>query len=240
MSPKILSWNLRGVGSKEKKSWARKMRMKWRASMVLIQESKVEVVNEKLARQLWGGDGVGFRFASSVGRSGGMICLWDKECVEVEDFRIGKWVCSLRCRFKGKEEWCVVSNVYGPRLEGERWELWKELEEVRGFWDGPWCIGGDFNAVRREGERRGEVGWSKEMEEFSEFVENNELVDLPMIGRKYTWARGGRSLSMSRLDRFIVSSEWVKLFPHSIVASIPKPISDHCPILLDCERTLGG
>ncbi|KAL5706644.1 hypothetical protein ACHQM5_024787 [Ranunculus cassubicifolius] len=96
MSPKILSWNLRGVGGKEKKSWARKMRMKWRASMFLIQESKVEVVSEKLARQLWGG-------------------------------RVG-----------------VVSNVYGPRLEGERWEMWKELEDVRGVWGGPWRIGGDL------------------------------------------------------------------------------------------------
>ncbi|KAL5709789.1 hypothetical protein ACHQM5_020434 [Ranunculus cassubicifolius] len=78
------------------------------------------------------------------------------------------------------------------------------------------------------------------MEEFSEFVENNELVDLPMVGRKYTWARGGRSLSMSRLDRFVVSSEWVTLYSHPIVASIPKPISDHCPILLDCEKISGG
>ncbi|KAL5699114.1 hypothetical protein ACHQM5_030058 [Ranunculus cassubicifolius] len=78
------------------------------------------------------------------------------------------------------------------------------------------------------------------MEEFSEFVENNELVDLPMVGRKYTWAGGGRSLSISRLDRFIVSSEWVALYSHSIVASIPKHISDHCPILLDCEKVLRG
>ncbi|KAF9610688.1 hypothetical protein IFM89_023944 [Coptis chinensis] len=50
---------------------------------------------------------------ASLGRGGGIISLWDKELVELEDVRVGTHSISLRCRMRGKEEWVMVTNVYG-------------------------------------------------------------------------------------------------------------------------------
>lgn len=27
-------------------------------------------------------------------------------------------------------------------------EFWEELKDIRGSWEGPWIIGGDFNVIR--------------------------------------------------------------------------------------------
>ncbi|KAJ9690749.1 hypothetical protein PVL29_013085 [Vitis rotundifolia] len=47
------------------------------------------------------------------------------------------------------------------------------------------------------------------------------------------WSGGLNSLSRSRLDRFLISEEWENHFSGAIQCSLPRPVSDHFPILLD-------
>lgn len=61
-------------------------------------------------------------------------------------------------------------------------------------------------------ERRGlsEAGMQdrREMEDFNSFIYAMELSDIPILGRRFTWFRpNGQALS--RLDRFLVTTEWV-------------------------------
>lgn len=46
---------------------------------------------------------------------------------------------------------------------------------------------------------------SRVMEEFSEFVDNERLIDLPLTRANFTWAKAGDSTWKSILDRFLVS-----------------------------------
>lgn len=52
---------------------------------------------------------------------------------------------------------------------------------------------GDFNVVRGESERRGLMADSslfrRDTAFFNQFIEDMELVDLPVTGKKYTWIR---------------------------------------------------
>lgn len=60
------------------------------------------------------------------------------------------------------------------------------------------------------------------------------MIDLPLHGRKFTWYRpNGRC--KSRLDRFLVNTEWLSNWPHSIHKGLPRSVSDHCPIPLDTK-----
>lgn len=45
-------------------------------------------------------------------------------------------------------------------------------------------------------------------------------------------------LSFSKLDRFLISVEWDDLFLLSVVHALPKPRSDHIPILLKGEEEI--
>lgn len=57
-----------------------------------------------------------------------------------------------------------------------------------------------------------------------------ELIDLPMAGRKYTWYRPNGQAR--RIDRFLVSSDWLMHWPNCELLGLNRDISDHCPLLL--------
>ncbi|RVW59502.1 hypothetical protein CK203_115573 [Vitis vinifera] len=52
--------------------------------------------------------------------------------------------------------------VYGPCFGKEREGLWEELGAIKGLWNDPWCVGGDFNV----GDEKGVMGAFKSL--FSE------------------------------------------------------------------------
>ena len=142
---------------------------------------------------------------------------------------------SVSCRFKNCEDgFCwLFSGVYGPSLMKEREDFWAELGAVRGLWSDPWCVAGDFNVVRFPGESSRGGRLSASMRRFSEIMEDLELRDLPLQGGSFTWKGGLNNQSHSRLDRFLISNEWEDHFSGSVQYVLPKPTSDHFPILLD-------
>lgn len=65
-------------------------------------------------------------------------------------------------------------------------------------------------------------------------------MDLPLEGRLYTWSSFRDSLSMSRLNRFLISKGWEEHFPGMVQSCLPRVTSDHCPILLECGGSRDG
>lgn len=57
--------------------------------------------------------------------------------------------------------------------------------------------------------------------------------DLPLRGVEFTWSNMLECLVMSQLDRFLVSTEWLDLFPDCTLQALAQLISDHCPLLLE-------
>ncbi|XP_071738855.1 uncharacterized protein [Rutidosis leptorrhynchoides] len=66
---------------------------------------------------------------------------------------------------------------------------------------------------------------------FNDFIARNRLVDLPLGGRLFTWVSGD-GVKMSKLDRFLVSDEFLSLWPDVKVVASFRSFSDHCPIIL--------
>lgn len=66
--------------------------------------------------------------------------------------------------------------------------------------------GGDFNSTREGSKRMGRNLDSKIMEsnEFNEFIVMVDLVDVPLIGSRFTWSNKEGSIK-SRLDKFMLS-----------------------------------
>ena len=77
---------------------------------------------------------------------------------------------------------------------------------MHGGWGG---VGGDFNSIRFPGERRNGLSLTAEMRRFFEVIEELSLKDLPSSGGQFTLYGGLNSQAASRLDRFLVSNEWI-------------------------------
>jgi hypothetical protein len=133
---------------------------------------------------------------------GGILIMWDRRVVE----KVEEWVgCfTVACSFRSISDdltWAFV-GVYGPNRDNDRLMLWEELSCLMDRWEVPWCIGGDFNAIRFSSERLGGVRYAASMEAFSQFIFDKGLLDIPMMGGQFSWSNGH---SWSRIDRFLLS-----------------------------------
>ena len=99
-----------------------------------------------------------------------------------------------------------------------------------GWWNLPWCVGGDFNAICFPFERLGAENFTQGVYSFSDFISINGLMDIPLEGGSYTWSN---SLSGSRIDRFLFSSEWEEHYPNIHKKRLVRVLSDHFPISLE-------
>ncbi|RVW82108.1 Transposon TX1 uncharacterized 149 kDa protein [Vitis vinifera] len=139
------------------------------------------------------------------GTAGGLLLLWDNR---------------------------VLENLEVEKGEGGGEDFWEELSAIRGLWEDPWCLGGDFNVVRFPEERRNSLRLTTEMRRFSEVIGELGLKDLPLAGGPFTWIGGLNSQAASRLDRFLFSDQWEDHFSAITQAALPRLISDHSPIVL--------
>jgi len=239
---KIISINIRGLGAVVKKREIRRLVVEKKPTVLCIQETKLEVVDEFLCRSLWGTDPMSFSFKSSVGASGGIITVWDPSLVDVWlSVNIANCLIIKGTLLQNNEVFCLA-NVYAPCEGKGRQDLWDALTNLFQLHsEAAWCFLGDFNAVRSSDERRGRVENNVfgDYAPFNQFIDGNFLVDLPLCGRNFTWYRGD-GVSMSRLDRFLLSESWMVMFPNCIQVALPRGLSDHCPLLLTIDEDSWG
>ncbi|WJZ87793.1 hypothetical protein VitviT2T_007145 [Vitis vinifera] len=167
-----------------------------------------------------------------MGTAGGILVCWDKRSLEVMETEVGKF--SVSCRIRNVENgmiW-IFTGVYGPFTKEDRDCLWEELGAIRGLWEEPWCIGGDFNVILSQRERSRQGRLSGAMRNFAQTVDDLELIDLPMQGGIATWSGGRNNQSWARLDRFLVTQQWLDMFSGVAQCRMHRPTSDHFPILL--------
>lgn len=98
-----------------------------------------------------------------VGAAGGIILIWDAHRLKVLDSWVGRFF--VAAVFKDLDQWhqWLISNIYGPMQQARREEFWDELNKWRGRWNGAWCVGVDWNAIRFPSERLRNIQFSSDM-----------------------------------------------------------------------------
>uniref|UniRef100_M1AGP9 Uncharacterized protein n=1 Tax=Solanum tuberosum TaxID=4113 RepID=M1AGP9_SOLTU len=72
------------------------------------------------------------------------------------------------------------------------------------------------------------------MIEFSDTIEDLELIDLLLEGGQYTWFKGDTHTTTSRIDRILFTFEWSDQFNKMKQTTFQRMTSDHVPIALFC------
>lgn len=169
-----------------------------------------------------------------MGTPGGMLSLWDANRGSLVFTFTGRGFSGVCLDWGSNKERCFMVNIYSPcNMEGKR-KLWEDLKMSRkGFEKGLWCLIGDFNAVSRINERKGLSGQPArlEIEEFKNFIVDMDLIDPPLLGRKFTWYKNDGT-AMSRLDRILLSEDWINRWRVTSQWVVRRDVSDHCPIIL--------
>ncbi|CAJ2642357.1 unnamed protein product [Trifolium pratense] len=231
---KIISWNIRGLGGPEKKKDVRQMVGDMKPFILCIQETKLQNIDEFLCKTLWGSSTHGFSYHSSLGASGGILTMWDSSEVEVWSTESREHVLWCHGRFLRTGDEFHVANVSAPCDDRAKQGLWDYFSaRLVSLVGKKVCVWGDFNAVKHINERRSVRDGHRFSDHipFNRFIEDNSLIDLPLMGHKFTWFKGD-GVSMSRLDRFLLSEEWCISWPNCKQVAKLRGLSDHCPLVL--------
>ncbi|RVW41858.1 putative ribonuclease H protein [Vitis vinifera] len=81
-----------------------------------------------------------------------------------------------------------LSSVYGPNKAVWREDFWLELQDLHGLTFPRWCVGGDFNVIRRISEKMGDSRLTVNMRRFDEFIRESGLLDPPLRNAAFTWS----------------------------------------------------
>ena len=192
MKLRILSWNVRGANDSAKRRVIKAVIRSQRVDLFCLQETKIQTLSEGVVRSLGSGRWANWEALDALGTAGGILVCWDKRSLEVMETEVGKF--SVSCRIRNVENgmiW-IFTGVYGPFTKEDRDCLWEELRAIRGLWEEPWCVGGDFNVILSQSERSRQGRLSGAMRSFVQTVDDLELIDLPMQGGIATWS-GGRN-----------------------------------------------
>ena len=180
MKLKILSWNVRGVNDPEKRKVIKNFIRIHRVDMICLQETKVQEMNIEMVRSLRVGRLLNWTALNAEGSAGVILLIWDKRRISLVDSMVGNF--SVSCLFKMEEDgfqW-VFSRVYGPIEKSLREHFWEELGSIKGLWDEPWCVGGDFNEILTPDERSRGGRISNSMRRFADILSDLGLRDLPL------------------------------------------------------------
>ena len=202
MKLKIFSWNVRGANNPDKKNVIRNFIRSQRVDLVFLQETKIQGMSLADARSFGVGRLAEWKVVEAEGIAGGILVSWDKRKLELVEVELGHF--SVTCMFKNVEDgfqW-AFTGVYGLVERCKREMFWEEFGSLKGLWEGPWCIGGDFNLVISPNERNTEGRLSHSMRRFTEVINELGLRDLPLQGGPFTWRGGHNNQCMSCLDRF--------------------------------------
>nr|GEV77987.1 RNA-directed DNA polymerase, eukaryota, reverse transcriptase zinc-binding domain protein [Tanacetum cinerariifolium] len=187
-------------------------------------------------KSMWGNYAFEYTCSLARGISGGIISIWDpamfiKSNIWYDDHYLiveGKWTNS--------DDTFFMINVYGPHDSQVKVLLWNTLRTFIMNHSGKYLLFGDLNEVRNESERFGSLFSRPDAECFNSFIDETNLVEVTMGGRRYTWMNKSGT-KMSKLVRFLMSNDILNEIPDLKATVLERGKSDHNHILLHVEKT---
>lgn len=129
-----------------------------------------------------------------------------------------------------------LTGLYGEPDRTKRKDTWELIRKLHSQMSIPWVIIGDMNNITRQEEKHGGHPYPNWLiQGFQQCINDCGLIDLGMEGYPYTWERGyGTEKWMEiRLDRALVSANFMNQFTDAKLINLKISTSDHSPILLE-------
>ena len=225
-----LVWNIRGIGKGEKAlSITSIIKSKDIDFMGLVKTKHKKSFKSRIKR-LWGNDDYEFCevFASET-NSGGLIVVWDKNSFEASNKHMGnRWIL-IEGTITRENFQCFIGVIYGHNEGFRRLEMFNEIKHTAGNINKPILLMGDFDVILHSRERTGTVTCVRSMRDFSEWIDDLQLLDIPLQGMRFTWRRNA---SKSKLDRVLCDHNWLTKFPNMSLKGLCRSFSDHNPLIL--------
>ena len=203
----------------------------------MIQETKKVVCDRRFISSVWTVKNKEWAALQTCRASGEILIIWYSKKLCNKKVVIGSFSVSVKFALDGCGPlW--LSAVYGPNNPPLRKDFWVELLNIFGLSYPLWCVGGDFNVIKRSSEKSEKLGGfslTSSLKDFDGFIRGCELLDPPLRNAPFTWSNMQESPVCKRLDQdqFLYSNKWEHFFPQSLQEVLPRWTLNHWPIVLD-------
>ena len=186
-SENLLVWNVRGLNSRAWRNVVRNLAGEQRASLVSLQETKLDSCSDSIVRDMLGLDFDYFALPASH-TCGGILLAWNRgvwsaSCPVYRQFSLSALI---TLRASGDSWWITV--VYGPQGDRLKMQFLEELRSVRQSCSGMWMICGDFNIIYKAEDKSNGSLHRRMMGRFRRLIDDLELQELYLKGRRFTWS----------------------------------------------------
>lgn len=172
------------------------------------------------------------------GHSGGIALLWRKD-KEVKVLSYSKNHVDVEVGIQGWSKF-RLTGVYGKPDRAKRTETWDLIRRLNIQQSIPWCLLiGDMNNILCHEDKRGGRRYPNWLiQGFQTVLEKCNLHDVDLVGYRYTWERGkGTDDWMEiKLDRVLVSTNFINTFAEMRASNLEISTSDHSPLFLEPFR----
>jgi hypothetical protein len=107
-----------------------------------------------------------------------------------------------------------------------------EVCAIRTAFPGSSAVAGDFNLILDAAAKNNTRLNHRMMGQFRDLLNDLELKEQVLIGRRYTWTNERRQPTMERLDRWFCTVDWDLAHPECLLQALSSSMSDHYPIMM--------
>ena len=193
---------------------------------------KSELITSAFVASIWRSRFKEWVVLPAMGRSGGILVIWDVRSVKIKESLLGDFLVSVLIEDHTKGEWWFT-GVYGPTNRVRRNVFWDELSSLKEICNNKWCVGGDFNVVKRISEKFNSSTITRSMRQFDSLIGELELIDPNLINASFTWSNFRQYPICCGLDRFLFSNQWADGFQSFRQEVEVRVVSDYTPVVLD-------
>jgi hypothetical protein len=206
--------------------------------VVCVQETKLSLLSPKKKRVFLPPSLTECATIAADGSRGGISTAWDPRVLSLTS-SIGKTF-SLTTVFSSTTTATslTVTNVYTPSDHSRTPVFTAEMIDLSPSVTGPWLILGDFNLIRKPCEKNTPRFDCNLAAAFNSMIQSMALFELPLLDRLFTWTNGQDPPILARLDRAFFNHDWNNAFPTSSLTTLPRPTSDHFPLLVTARSSI--
>jgi exonuclease III len=157
------------------------------ASVVCVSESKLQSLSMFDIVEYFGPRYDGFTYLPAMGTAGGVVVAWRSEEVRVLQSRVDSFSVSVEVASTDGTTWWLTA-VYGPTCAALKPIFLEELRILRRELAGPWAVAGDFNIITSVADKNTPVVDRRALGMFRRGLNDVELRESPLLGRRFTWS----------------------------------------------------
>ncbi|XP_073355392.1 uncharacterized protein [Aegilops tauschii subsp. strangulata] len=124
----------------------------------------------------------------------------------------------------------TLTTVYWPTDGALKIQFLDELRVIRAACARPWVVAGDFNLIVDAADKSNNLINRRMMGRFCRLLNDLELKEACLIGRRYTWSNERCQPTLKKIDRWFSTADWDAGHPEHLLQALSSSISDHCPL----------